>query len=290
MADETKKPYLLFIVLGLIVVALLASIDLSGVWKDYKEHERDFTAHDAIFPFKWNYKLCDEVHIDSLGHRVRVVSQDYSTASCERRDDHQNCTAWLVKTYTNPTIAYMKGWKNADEQELNLHEYTYDSLGRPTRVIVRENSRDTSFKFVRDRAVKYDGKGRVIEMLTNNYADELLGVDHFRYTYYEDKVDSIFMKINRKGKIDEWTVSCRANFQADPSCYYGPNPTFEPHSISELIYEHLATSDKDLYEKFETVESYPAGRLKTIKYCSDHDFSFEIREALPKSNYPGAAE
>lgn len=289
MADEQKKQYLLIVVLGIIVVALLASIDLSGVWKSDKQ-ERDFTAHDAIFPFKWNYKLCDEVHIDSLGHRVRVVSQEHSTASCERRDEHQNCTAWLVQNYTNPAIAYMKGWKDADKQELNLHEYTYDSLGRPTRVVVHENSRDTSFKFVRDRAIKYDGKGRVIEMLTNNYAEELVGADHVRYTYYEDKVDSIITKINRKGKIDEWRVSCRSNFQANPSCYYGPNPTFEPHSISELIYEHLATSDRDLYEKFETVESYPAGRLKTVKYCSDHDFSFEIREALPKSNYPGAAE
>ena len=267
----------------IVIIAVLAFIDLT---RDGQIDTDDKTA-DAIFPFKWSYKMCDEVYIDSLGHRVKVVSQDYSTATCERRDDHHNCTAWIVQKYTNPTIAYMKGWKNADEQELNIQEYKYDSLGRPTRVVVHENARDTSFKFTRDRAIKYDGKGRVIEMLTNNYTEEeLLGADNVRYTYYEDKVDSIVLRVSRNRKISEYRVSCKTNYEADPACYYGPNPTFDPHSIMELIYEHMATTDKDLYEKFEFVDSFTEGRLTTKLYCSEKDFSYAIKNALPRSNYP----
>lgn len=287
MIEEHRitRGLVLTVLIAILVVGGLAYLDITG------QHNKILAGNskeaDAIFPFKWSYKMCDEVYIDSLGHRVRVVSQSNSTYTCERRDEHRNCTAWTVKVYTNPTIAYMKGWKDADRQELNTHEYTYDSLGRPIRVIVRENMFDTNFKFVRDRAIKYDGKGRVIEMLTNNYTfDEALGSEQVRYTYYDNKVDSIIHKINRDGRISQHRVSCRANYQADPSCYYGPNPTFEPHSIVELIYEHLATTDRDLYEKFEFVDSFPEGRLRTLKYCHEEDYSWAIRNALPKSNYP----
>ena len=67
-------------------------------------------------------------------------------------------------------------------------------------------------------------------------------------------------------------------------CYTGPNATFNPYSASEIIYESFR--DRKLFEKFDTTDS----TMRVIKYCQDEDFSFEIREALPKSNYPGAED
>ena len=153
MADETKKPYLLIVVLGIIVVALLASIDLSGVWKS-EEPVRDFTAHDAIFPFKWDYKVCDEVWIDSNGTRVKVVNFDYDTWECTKLNEHHECEVWHRKHYTNPKLAFMKGWKNVEAESDIKMSYSYDTLGNMLRVIQEEDWHGRTLIY--DRAIKYD--------------------------------------------------------------------------------------------------------------------------------------
>lgn len=289
MADETKKPYLLIVVLGIIVVALLASIDLSGVWKS-EEPVRDYTAHDAIFPFKWDYKVCDEVWIDSNGTRVKVVNFDYDTWECTKLDEHNNCEVWHRKNYTHPKLAYMKGWKNVEEESDIKLSYNYDTTGNILRVIEEENWNGRTLIY--DRAVKYDGH-KIAAMVTQYFTvkdgkvEDTLSLRIDKYKYKDDNVDSVFVKIiDPDKKISEVAQSCENENPLE--CYTGPNATFNPYSASELVYEHLRPADEDhkLFEKFDTTDS----TMRVIKYCHDEDFSFEIREALPKSNYPGAAE
>ena len=108
-----------------------------------------------------------------------------------------------------------------------------------------------------------------------------------KYKYKNDKVDSVFVKvIDANREMAEVARSCENENPLE--CYTGPNATFNPYSASELVYEHLRPGEDahKLFEKFDTTDS----TMRVIKYCHDEDFSFEIREALPKSNYPGAAK
>ena len=286
MADEQKKPYLLIVVLGIIVVALLASIDLSGVWKSDKEPVRDYTAHDAIFPFKWDYKICDEVWIDSNGTRVKVVNFDYDTWECKKLNEQHDCEVWHRKHCTNPKLAYMKGWKNVEAESEIKMSYTYDTTGNVLRVIEEEewNGRNLIY----DRAIKYDGH-KIAAMVTQYFTvkdgkiEDTLSLRIDKYKYKDGKVDSVFVKIIDANKeMGEVARSCENENPIE--CYTGPNATFKPYSTSELIYEQF--QDRKLFEKFDTTDS----TMRVIKYCHDEDFSFEIREALPESNYPGAEE
>ena len=290
MADEAKKPYLLIVVLGIIVVALLASIDLSGVWKSDKEPVRDYTAHDAIFPFKWDYKICDEVWIDSNGTRVKVVNFSYDTWECTKQNEHHDCEVWHRKNYTHPKLAYMKGWKNVEEESDIKLSYNYDTTGNVLRVIEEEVWHGRTLIY--DRAIKYDGH-KIAAMVTQYFTvkdgkvEDTLSLRIDKYKYKDGKVDSVFVKIKDKDKkMVEVTHSCENENPLE--CYTGPNATFNPYSASELVYEHLRQGEEEpkLFEKFDTTDS----TMRVIKYCQDEDFSFEIREALPKSNYPGAAD
>ena len=290
MADEQKKPYVLIVVLGIIVVALLASIDLSGVWKSDKEPVRDYTAHDAIFPFKWDYKICDEVWIDSNGTRVKVVNFSYDTWECTKQNEHHDCEVWHRKNYTHPKLAYMKGWKNVEEESDIKLAYNDDTTGNVLRVIEEEVWHGRTLIY--DRAIKYDGH-KIAAMVTQYFTvkdgkvEDTLSLRIDKYKYKDGKVDSVFVKIKDKDKkMVEVTHSCENENPLE--CYTGPNATFNPYSASELVYEHLRQGEEEpkLFEKFDTTDS----TMRVIKYCQDEDFSFEIREALPKSNYPGAED
>ena len=286
MADEAKKPYLLIVVLGIIVVALLASIDLSGAWKGDKEPVRDYTAHDAIFPFKWYYKVCDEVWIDSNGTRVKVVNFDYDTWECTKLNEQHDCEVWHRKNYTHPKLAFMKGWKNVEEESDIKLSYNYDTTGNILRVIQEEEWHGRTLIY--DRAIKYDGH-KISAMLTQYFTvkdgkvEDTLSLRLDKYKYKNDKLDSVFVKmIDANREMAEVARSCENENPLE--CYTGPNAAFDPYSASELVYEHLRPGDEDhkLFEKFDTTDN----GMRVIKYCHDEDFSFEIREALPKSNYP----
>jgi hypothetical protein len=286
MADEAKKPYLLIVVIGIIVVALLASVDLSGVWKSDKEPVRDHTAHDAIFPFKWDYKVCDEVWIDSTGARVKVVNFDYDTWECTKQNEHHDCEVWHRKNYTHPKLAYMKGWKNVEEESDIKLSYSYDTTGNKLRVIQEEEWHGRTLIY--DRAIKYDGH-KIAAMLTQYFTvkdgkvEDTLSLRIDKYKYKDGKVDSVFVKmIDANREMAEGAGSCENENPLE--CYTGPNAAFNPYSASELVYEHLHKGEEEpnLFEKFDTTDS----TMRVLKYCHDEDFSFEIREALPKSNYP----
>lgn len=289
MADEQKKPYLLIVVLGIIVVALLASIDLSGVWKSDKEPVRDYTAHDALFPFKWDYKVCDEVWIDINGARVKVVNFEYDTWECTKQNDYHDCEVWHRKDYTNPKLAFMKGWTNVEHESDIKMTYNYDTLGNVLRVIKEEEWPGRTLIY--DRAIKYDGHkiaATVTQFFTvkDDKVEDTLSLRINKYKYKDGKLDSVYVKLIEEKNLHEAAWSCETENPLE--CYTGPNATFNPYSASELVYEHLRPGDEGhkLFEKFDTVDS----TMRVIKYCHDNDFSFEIREALPKSNYPGAAE
>lgn len=87
MAEEhgITKNVVLAVICLLIAVGGLAYLDLSR--EKTEEPEQKLT-----------YELTSEVHIDSLG-QVKVFSQDYSSATCERMNDQHNCTAWVIKNY-----------------------------------------------------------------------------------------------------------------------------------------------------------------------------------------------
>ena len=286
MSNETKKPYLLMIVLGAIVIALLASIDLSGVWNSNKESVKDYTAHDAIFPFTWDFKICDEVWIDSNGTRVKVVNFEYDTWECTNQNEHHDCEVWHRKNYTHPKLAYMKGWTDVEHESDIKMSYTYDTVGNVLRVIEEEEWQGRTL--IHDRALKYDGH-KIAAMITQFFTvkdgkvEDTLSLRHDRYTYKDGKLDSVYVKIiDAKKELLESARSCEVNNPLE--CYTGPNATFNPYAASELVYEHLrAGYDDKMFEKFNTTDS----TMRIIKYCHDADFSFEISEALPKSNYPG---
>lgn len=86
MAEEhgITKNVIWSVITLLIAVGGLAYLDLS---REKKESAPEVP-----------YQLTSEVRIDSLG-QVRVFSQDYSSATCERMNDQHNCTAWVIKNY-----------------------------------------------------------------------------------------------------------------------------------------------------------------------------------------------
>lgn len=85
MAEEhgITKNVILAVICLLVAVGGLAYLDLS-------REKTEAAPEDS-------YKMTSEVHIDSLG--VKVFSQDYSSATCERLDDKHNCTAWVIRNY-----------------------------------------------------------------------------------------------------------------------------------------------------------------------------------------------
>lgn len=85
MAEEhgITKNVIWSVITLLIIVGGLAYLDLS--------REKTETAPEE------SYKMTSEVRIDSLG--VKVFSQDYSSATCERMNDQRHCTAWVIRNY-----------------------------------------------------------------------------------------------------------------------------------------------------------------------------------------------
>lgn len=289
MAETNKiSKTIIFSVLTVIaILAGLAIFDLSHDWTD-SDKEKHYAA-DAIYPFKWEYKVCDEIHLDSAGSRTLVMNFNYDTYKCEEMNEHHDCTLWSNKLYTHPKIAYMKGWKDVDRTNLIFMEYDYDSTGRVKRVIRREVLE--SAVYIERRTIRYDGD-RVYQHLTEAFSMtkekgiEPYSVSTHRFKYKGDKLDSIFIKYKRSSDVLDTAYSCAEDNPSE--CYTGPNSTMVPSSVVELIYEHLSDpgSDKSLYEKLEYYVGSGKEMEKVIKYCRDEDFSFEIREALPESNYP----
>lgn len=287
MAETNKisKTIIFSILTVVVILAGLAIFDLSHDWSD--KVKEDHYAADAIFPFKWEYKVCDEVWIDSNGTRVKVVNFEYDTWECTKLNEHHDCEVWHRKNCTNPKLAFMKGWKNVEEETDIKLSYTYDTSGNVLRVIEEEDWHGRTLIY--DRAIKYDGH-KISAMVTQYYTvkdgkvEDTLSLRFDKYKYREGKIDSVFVKIiDSNRKMSEVAKSCDKENPLE--CYTGPNVTFNHYSATELLYEQLLSGDEDrkLLEKFDTTDS----TMRVIKYCYDEDFSFEIREALPKSNYPG---
>ena len=292
MSDEKTPKH--FWIIGLVIcalIAILATIDLSGIWKKVPDKKVGINkeSKDAIFNFAWDVKMCDEVHIDSLGARVKVMQHSYNTETCERFNEHHDCEVWRDNHFTYPKLAMMKGWDNATKVTYDTVKYTYDSLGNATRVIKIQNDGDRDVRY--DRAVKYDGKNRVSEMTTRAYGkyqgkkiEEATRV--VKYKYNGDSLESVFEKVwLPNGDTASRTQTCSEHKLLECAIGTTQEAKFVPTSVIERIYEESRNDgDKKLWEKFEEKN----GSMTILKYCNDEDFSYEISKAIPRSNYPGA--
>ncbi len=293
MSEEKTPKH--FWIIGIIICALisiLATIDLSGIWKEaplagkvgiIKE------TSDAIYNFAWDVKMCDEVHIDSLGARVKVMQHSYNTETCEHFNEHHDCTVWRDNHFTFPKLAMMKGWENAEKVTYDTLKYTYDSIGNATRII-KKRPEDRGY-ILYDRAIKYDSKNRVVQMTTTEVGiidgKKIESVTRLiKYKYTDDALDEVFTRVLLpKGDTASRIEKCSEKHMIE--CKIGTDQTakFAPTSVIERIYEESRDdSDKKLWEKFEEKN----GSMTVLKYCNDEDFSYEISKALPRSNYPGA--
>lgn len=69
MSEEKTTKH--FWIIGMVIcslIAILATIDLSGVWRDdpVEKPEIQKKTRDPVFYFIWDVKLCDEVHKDTI--------------------------------------------------------------------------------------------------------------------------------------------------------------------------------------------------------------------------------
>lgn len=292
MSEEKTPKH--FWIIGLVIcalIAILATIDLSGIWKKIPAENPGINkaTKDAIFNFAWDVKMCDEVHIDSHGARVKVMQHSYNTETCEHFNEHHDCTVWRDNHFTFPKLAMMKGWENATKITYDTLKYTYDSIGNATRVI-KKRPEDRGY-ILEDRAIKYDSKNRVIQTTTTS-----VGVIDgkkiesstrlIKYKYTDDALDEVFTRVLLpKGDTASRIEKCSEQHMIE--CTIGPDKEakFVPTSVIERIYEESRdAADRKLWEKFEEKN----GNMTVLKYCHDEDFSFEISKALPRSNYPGA--
>lgn len=289
--EKTPKRYWIIGLVICAVIATLATIDLSGVWKKASEAKTGVNKEtsDAIFDFAWYVKMCDEVHIDSLGARVKVMQHSYNTETCVHFNDHHDCTVWRDNHFTFPKLAMMKGWENATKITYDTLKYTYDSLGNATRVI-RKKEEDRGY-ILEDRAVKYDSKSRVVQTTTISVGvidgkKIERSVRLVKYKYSGDSLDEVFAKIwLQNGDTASRVEKCSEKRMLE--CVIGTNQEakFVPTSVNERIYEEAGdVASRKLWEKFEEKN----GSVTVLKYCNDEDFSYEISRAIPRSNYPGA--
>ena len=190
------------------------------------------------------------------------------------------------------TVLYMEAAVSEIVRRYNEVRRNHPLTGGQASASVIEEEVWHGRTLIYDRAIKYDGH-RIAAMVTQYFTvkdgkvEDTLSLRIDKYKYKNGKVDSVFVKIKDKDKkMVEVTHSC--DNENPLECYTGPNATFNPYSASELVYEHLRQGEEEpkLFEKFDTTDS----TMRVIKYCQDEDFSFEIREALPKSNYPGAED
>lgn len=289
--EKTPKRYWIIGLVICAVIATLATIDLSGVWKKASEAKVGVNKEtsDAIFNFAWYVKMCDEVHIDSLGARVKVMQHSYNTETCEHFNEHHDCTVWRDNHFTFPKLAMMKGWENATKITYDTLRYTYDSLGNATRVIKKIQEDDGYI--LEDRAIKYDSKNRVVQMTTTD-VEIIKGktIDRssrlVKYKYSGDSLDEVFTKVwLQNGDTASRVQKCSEKRMIE--CVIGTDQEakFVPTSVNERIYEESRRDvDRMLWEKF--VEK--SGSVTVLKYCNDEDYSYEISRAIPRSNYPGA--
>jgi hypothetical protein len=289
--EKTAKRYWIIGLVICAVIAILATIDLTGVWKKTPEAKVGVykETSDAIFNFDWYVKMCDEVHIDSLGARVKVMQHSYNTETCVLFNDHHDCTVWRDDHFTFPKLAMMKGWENATKVTYDTLKYTYDSLGNATRVI--KKSQEDGGYILRDRAVKYDSKGRVVQTTTT-----AVGIIKgktiersarlVKYKYAGDSLDEAFTKVwLPNGDTASRVQKCSEKRMIECAIGTDLEAKFIPTSVNERIYEEARNdSDRELWEKFEEKN----GNTTVLKYCDEEDFSYEISKALPRSNYPGA--
>ena len=289
--EKTPKHFLIIGIIICAMIAILATIDLSGVWKNTPTGKVWILKEtsDAIYNFAWDVKMCDEVHIDSLGARVKVMQHSYNTETCEHFNEHHDCTVWRDNHFTFPKLAMMKGWDNATKITYDTLKYTYDSIGNATRVI-KKRPEDRGY-ILEDRAIKYDSKNRVIQMTTTS-----VGIIDgkkiesstrlIKYKYTDDALDEVFTRVLLpNGDTASRVEKCSEKHMIECTIGTDQEAKFVPTSVIERIYEESRDAkDKKLWEKFEEKN----GNMTILKYCNDEDFSFEISKALPRSNYPGA--
>lgn len=289
--EKTPKRYWIIGFLICAILVILARIDLSGNWKKIPAENPGINkaTKDAIFNFAWYVKMCDEVHIDSLGARVKVMQHSYNTETCEHFNEHHDCTVWRDDHFTFPKLAMMKGWENATKITHDTLKYTYDSTGKATRVI-RKRLEDRGY-ILEDRAIKYDSKNRVVQTTTTSVGmidGKKIG-SHARlvkYKYAGSSLDEVFTKVwDSNGDTASRVEKCSEKRMLE--CVIGTDQEakFVPTSVNERIYEEAGDADsRKLWEKFEEKN----GSMTVLKYCNDEDFSYEISRAIPRSNYPGA--
>lgn len=291
---SNKKTPKHFLIIGIVICALIAiliTINLSGILKKTPDKNPGINkaTTDAIFNFAWDVKMCDEVHIDSLGARVKVIQHTYNTETCEHFNEHHDCTVWRDNHFTFPKLAMMKGWENATKITYDTLKYTYDSIGNAIRVI-KKRQEDGGY-ILEDRAIKYDSKNRVVQTTTTEVGKidgkKIEGYTRLvKYKYTDDALDEVFTKVLLpNGDTASRVEKCSEKHMIE--CTIGPDQEakFVPTSVDERIYEESRdNSDRKLWEKFEEKN----GSMTVLKYCNDEDFSYEIAKALPRSNYPGA--
>ena len=292
MSEEKMPKH--FWIIGIVIcalIAILATIDLSGVWKRVPAAKVGILneTSDAIFNFAWDVKMCDEVHIDSLGARVKVMQHAYNTETCEHFNEHHDCTVWRDDHFTFPKVAMMKGWENATKITYDTLKYTYDSLGNATRVI-KKRQEDGGY-IIYDRAVRYDSKSRVVQTTTTSVGmidgKKIESSSRLvKYKYADDALDEVFTKVwLPNGDTASRVEKCSEKRMFECAIGTDLEAKFVPTSVNERIYEESRReADRMLWEKFEEKN----GSMTVLKYCNDEDYSYEIYKAIPRSNYPGA--
>lgn len=289
--EKTPKHFLIIGIAICAMIAILATIDLSGVWKNTPTGKVGILKEtsDAIYNFAWDVKMCDEVHIDSLGARVKVMQHSYNTETCEHFNEHHDCTVWRDNHFTFPKLAMMKGWENATKITYDTLKYTYDSIGNATRVI-KKRPEDRGY-ILEDRAIKYDSKNRVIQTTTTSVGiidgKKIESTTRLiKYKYTDDALDEVFTRVLLpNGDTASRVEKCSEKHMIECTIGTDQEAKFVPTSVIERIYEESRDAkDKKLWEKFEEKN----GSMTVLKYCNDEDFSYEISKALPRSNYPGA--
>lgn len=289
--EKTTKRYWIIGFLICAILVILARIDLSGNWKKIPAENPGINnaTKDAIFNFAWDVKMCDEVHIDSLGARVKVMQHAYNTETCELFNEHHDCTVWRDNHFTFPKVAMMKDWENATKITYDTLKYTYDSTGNATRVI-RKRQEDRGY-ILEDRAVKYGSKSRVVQTTTTSVGildgKKIESSSRLvKYKYAGDSLEEVFTKVwLPNGDTASRVEKCSENRMIE--CVIGTDleAKFVPTSVNERIYEESRNEvDRELWEKFEEKN----GSRTVLKYCNDEDYSYEISKAIPRSNYPGA--